>query len=69
MILATAFDLVAADGSYQVTVPDVVPGDNYQIVRKCTCGSYGNIGYSSDMGHTVFGDSGNIGPSFTIIAA
>jgi len=49
LILAPAFDLVAADGSFPVTVPDLVPSDNYQIV--------------------LFGDSGNISPSFTVVAA
>ncbi|KIK62834.1 hypothetical protein GYMLUDRAFT_242470 [Collybiopsis luxurians FD-317 M1] len=46
--LSPIFDLAAADGFYTVTVPNVAPGDNYQIV--------------------LFGDSGNIGPSFSIVA-
>ncbi|KAJ4464180.1 hypothetical protein C8R41DRAFT_891792 [Lentinula lateritia] len=46
--LSPTFDLVAANGSFTVIVPAVVPDDDYQIV--------------------LFGDSGNIGPSFTIVA-
>ncbi|KAJ3743683.1 hypothetical protein DFH05DRAFT_1557990 [Lentinula detonsa] len=46
--LSSNFDLVAADGSFTVTVPAVVPDNDYQIV--------------------LFGDSGNIGPSFSIVA-
>ncbi|KAJ3735064.1 hypothetical protein DFJ43DRAFT_1060354 [Lentinula guzmanii] len=45
--LSSNFDLVAANGSFTVMVPAVVPDNDYQIV--------------------LFGDSGNIGPSFTII--
>ncbi|KAJ3804634.1 hypothetical protein EV368DRAFT_65155 [Lentinula lateritia] len=47
--LGPTFDFVAANGSFTVTVPAVVPDDDYQIV--------------------LFGDSGNIGPSFTIVAS
>ncbi|KAJ4482949.1 hypothetical protein C8J55DRAFT_488483 [Lentinula edodes] len=46
MALSGTFDLAAANGFHTVTVPDVVPGDDYEVV--------------------LFGDSGNIGPSFVI---
>ncbi|KAF9069444.1 hypothetical protein BDP27DRAFT_717529 [Rhodocollybia butyracea] len=46
LTLSPIFDLAAADGFFTVTVPVVVPNDNYQIVQR----------------PPVFGDSGILDP-------
>lgn len=63
VFLVKDFDL--RSGSVNVTVPDVAPGE-YTITRK-------HLFIPPAMHHrcmlmsTVFGDSGNISPTFTIV--
>ena len=64
--LATDFPIL--DGFRTITVPDVEPGDDWSIVRE-----YHSL-FSARMNDltqrsTVFGDSGNNSPDFTIAAA
>lgn len=63
--LAFGFDL--RSGHQNVTVPQwVAPGDDYQIVR--TSIFFPLTLLLGSLGRTVFGDSGNFGEPFRIIA-
>ena len=64
--LATGFSLL--DGFVTVQCPDVVAGNDYAIVCECSLRVY-TAERRSDVSHTVFGDSGNIGEDFTIVEA
>jgi hypothetical protein len=62
VIMADGFDILL--GRIEVTVPWVFDGDDYQIVRKYTHLSASNSFIHTDM--SVFGDSGNFSPKFSI---
>jgi hypothetical protein len=48
---------------------DVVPGDDYQVVGKCFRIYLACLGNTDLLVCTVFGDSGNYSPTFSIVAA
>jgi len=61
--LAKGFDIL--DGKLPVTVPKVVPGDDWSIVCEWKC-SWRHLSLISSL--AVFGDSGNWSEDFTIKA-
>ena len=64
VVLANDFDI--RDGMIDVTLPEVITGNNYSLDRKRTVSRRSGTGKLMSS-YAVWGDSGNWGPQFTIV--
>ena len=64
VILAKGFDIL--DGRVEITVPWVMDRTDYSLVREYYASFHMLKFHFADYPRSVFGDSGNFSPEFTI---